>query len=106
MTNRLMTLPTADLAPMLAPYFNDFPTADDFDAYLSIARPDLTDTRARLIDALDNDLADLLHNCNLADALPDADDLTDDEFDALADRILAADDILPAIADIILASLR
>jgi hypothetical protein len=75
----------AQIADLAMPhYFDDFDLADyiaDTDAALPI--------RARLLDALDRDIHDLIHNANL-DLLIPTDDMTDATFDAIIDDLLAA----------------
>lgn len=84
-------------------YFDD--TAAELNAYLDCT-PTTDDSRSirdNLIAALDFDIADMLHNANLADLIPDADALDDDAYIALDDRLLADDDYIPILADLILA---
>lgn len=74
----------ADLA-----YATYYATEPDIDHYLRaelMLHADEPLTRASLIRAIDDDIHDLLHNANLADLLPFADDL-DDDYDALSRRI-------------------
>jgi hypothetical protein len=60
---------------------------DYFRSELMIAHDETITTRDDLYRALDRDINDLIHNSNIADLIPAAADLSDDDFDALADRI-------------------
>lgn len=84
--------------------FNSYYFDDSIDALLIASTlPTSTPIFDRLIDALDSDIADMLHNANLADLLPYANDLTDADFDALSDALLDDDSYIPMIAELILA---
>jgi hypothetical protein len=99
-TNRLAL---AIASTMHAAYFDD--TAAALTTYLNSDPADEPNDplRDRLIAALDRDIADLLHNANLADLLPFAIDLDDDAHTALSDYLLADDSFLAPLADLILA---
>lgn len=85
--------------------FNSYYLNDSISDFLSIF--DADDRPASLRDAiftsLDLDIADMLHNSNLADLLPYADDLADDAFDALADALLDDNNFLTPLTDLIIA---
>lgn len=107
MTNNINAdSPAIDIATTAADALYNFPTLADatdyFQSELMIDRDSMINDRAALITALDRDIADLLHNCNLSDLIPDADDLDESAYDALADRF-DDDNILAMIADHILA---
>lgn len=99
MTNNLTARDIATIAHRT--YYSD----DSLDDFLSIFdaddRPPFL--RDALITALDLDIADLLHNSNLADLIPSAESLNDDAYDALCDRMLDDNDFIPILADLILA---
>lgn len=74
-----------------ASYYDDIRTLDDatnyFRAELMIFHTDAIRDRHTLRRALDNDIADLIHNANLSDLLPFADDLSDDDYERYADAL-------------------
>ena len=99
-------LTTRDIANSMIAHFYNFDSLDAATAYfraeLMLAPDANLDTRADLIDTLDRDIADALHNANLDFYFADDDlaTLTDDEYDALTDRLTTELDRLTAmIAD-------
>lgn len=94
----------AELAAAALPYFDDINSHTTLLAYCDdLAATDSDDLRDRLISALDNDIADLLHNANLFDLYPAAEHYeTDADADALLDFMLEHDDYIPMIADALL----
>ena len=114
MTKNLLSLPIRELARLCAATAYSTDTTPDLDAYfraeLMIDADATIDSRDALIDALDCDIRDMLHNCNLdmlfpandIDALSDHDRDDFDSHDALADRILNCDEFAAMIADAIL----
>lgn len=114
-TSNLLLIPISSLATLCADFAYTM-TRDELRDYFRselMIDPDATlDTRDELIDALDRDIRDMLHNCNLDMLFPPNDidaldrlnpNANDDTHDMLADRILQhADDFIPMIADRIL----
>lgn len=94
------------IAMTIADALYNFPSLADatdyFQSELMISYDDTITTRDELIDALDRDICDLIHNANLSDIIPTADELDDDAYDALARRITSSDDIIALTADRIL----
>lgn len=77
-------------------YYDDIATLDNARDYFAanMMRDEPLNTRHDLRDALSDDIADLLHNANLADLIPAADDMTDDDYDSLMRFLLDSDDFL------------
>jgi len=106
MTNRITHLtPAADIAATIFDaYYTDLRDAAALTAYID--ESDDADTsrsiRDRLIDALADDIHDMLHNANLDLIIPDPPD-DDDAYAALSDRIDTDDDITALLASLILA---
>lgn len=100
------TTPTPDMIAdaTIANHYDDITShADLIDLASIIDDPD-RDFRDRLIDAIDLDIADMLHNCNL-DFYASADELdalTDTDIDRLIDYLLATT-CADLIADALLA---
>jgi hypothetical protein len=99
-------LTARDIADSMIANFYNFASLDAATEYfraelMTDDDADLTD-RAELIDTLDRDIRDALHNANLDFYFADDElaTLTDDDYDALADRMLAElDTLTPMIAD-------
>ncbi len=75
----------ADIA--FASYYRDI---TDIRSYLIselMILPDDELTTANIITALDTDIRDLIKNANLADLIPTADDLDDDDYHNLSTRL-------------------
>lgn len=96
-----MTNPTHDpiaLARIAADALYNFPdlasAIDYFQSELMLAHDATITTRHDLRDCLDNDRRDLIHNANLSDLIPAADDMNDDDYTSLADFIRDDDDFL------------
>jgi hypothetical protein len=100
MTTNLLTASMRTLADLTANFAYPHSTIDDlrdyFRAELMIPTDATIDSRADLFDALDRDINDMIHNCNLDMLFPSYDidmlddlnpDATDDTHDLLADRI-------------------
>lgn len=72
-------------------YYSDIPDLnmliDYFRSERMIAHDDTIMTRTDLFHAIDDDIHDLIHNANLSELIPAADELSDDDYDALARRI-------------------
>lgn len=85
-------------------YYRDDSIADFLSIFDADDRP--TNDRDAIFTALDIDIADMLHNSNLPDLLPYANTLTDDDFDALSDRLLDNNSYLTPLTDLILAHCR
>lgn len=85
--------------------FNSYYFADSIDDILSASTlPDSASIRDRIFDAIDSDIADMLHNSNLTDLLPFAADLEldDDDFDFLTNSLLDDNSFLTPLTDLIL----
>lgn len=72
-------------------YYSDIPDLDILIDYFRsermIAHDETITDRTALRAAIDDDIHDLIHNANLTELLPFADDLPDDAYDSLADLI-------------------
>lgn len=85
--------------------FNSYYFADSIDDILSASSlPDSTPMRDLIFDAIDSDIADMLHNSNIDDLLPYAADLDDDALDALTDALLDDNSFLTPLTDLIIAN--
>lgn len=85
-------------------YYCDDTIADFLSIFDADDRPD--SDRDAIFTALDIDIADMLHNANLADLLPYAADLSADDHDALSDSLLDDNSYLTPLTDLILAHCR
>ena len=84
--------------------FNSYYFDDTIDELMTASTlPDSAPMRDRLFDAIDSDIADMLHNANLSDLLPYADALSDADFDALLDALLDDNSFLTPLTDLIIA---
>lgn len=105
MTNNDFITPESLLALIAADaYYPELDTPEMIAAYCTELSPATDDRPAfdRLCDALSTDIADLLHNANLAELIPDADDFDNDAFDRLSDQLLDSDRFIDYIASIIM----
>lgn len=109
MTNNTnpLDMTIADLARIAHDtYYSNLRTRDDLNNYmraeLMIDADDAITSRADLIDALDRDISDLIHNANDTDLIPHFADLDDDDYDTLSRRINDSDTFRTIIADLIL----
>ena len=84
--------------------FNTYYFADSIDDLISASSlPDSTPIRDLIFDALDSDIADLLHNSDIIDLLPYAIDFDDAALDALTDSLLDDNSFITPLTDLIIA---
>lgn len=96
-TSSLITIDELAAITYNSYYFDDFTSNDDLAEYIDEIAPDST-----LADALADDIADMLHNANIADLLPFADELNDDAI-AHFDSRLRLNAFSDALAELITA---